>query len=104
VEQSLVVVASKRGEFEISTIVTSSKFETRVFSEGSGGDIPNDLLDMLREAFRGDLLVGSSFMLSDGAGFETYSHADAHNAHTLAEDLIEKFNKLYTRTVVYVRN
>ncbi len=89
--------------FAVSTIVTPTRFETRVFNK-EGDKIPAPLLYELKQLAEDGIFSGTSFPLSDGAGFETFSFDDMSIAHEAATTAILRFAKNYSRKVIYVHN
>lgn len=102
--ESIVIRSGTVSNFSISTIVSPFNFETRVFNDECGQEVPKVLLDMLAD--RADALnegtLTPAALLSDKRGYETFSHGDAAMAYETAKETIEAFLSLYERKVIYV--
>jgi hypothetical protein len=103
-EPSVVVNTTTYDTFTVSTIVTRSHFETRIFSE-DGEAIPEGIKTTIKGRLTwttqdyDNVIVGQ-----DRESVESYSHSDAEDVHTGMSVLVTHFLNTHTRTITYVPN
>jgi hypothetical protein len=103
-EPRIVVDETTHGAFSISTIVTRSYFETRVFNN-SGDEIPEGIKLAIKNR---DHWTSKDYdtvaVNQDRESVESYSHSDAEDIHFAMSAEVARFLTTHTRTVTYVPN
>lgn len=103
-EPSLAVDETTHGTFSVSTIVTSSHFETRVFNN-TGDEIPDGIkLAIKNRDHWTSQQYDTAIVNQDRESVESYSHSDAEDIHLAMSAEVARFLTTHTRTVTYVPN